>query len=67
MRSRLTARIRDVHRKTAALPSHCNNFRPSFAPRHTGAPRKIAMEFVALVMLGSVVLFLLQQFEGSRF
>jgi hypothetical protein len=67
MRSGLIARIRDVHRKTAALPPHCNNCCPSFAPRHTGAPRRIAMEFIALVMLGSIVLFLLQQFEGSRF
>jgi hypothetical protein len=61
MRSRLVARIRDVHRKTTALPSHCNNSCPSFAPRQTGAPRRIAMDIVALVMLGSIVLFLLQQ------
>jgi F0F1-type ATP synthase assembly protein I len=67
MRSRLIARIRDVHRKAAALPPHCNNSCPSFAPRQTGAPRRIAMEFVALVMLGSIALFLLQQFEGFRF
>jgi hypothetical protein len=61
MRSRLIARIRDVYRKATALPSHCNNSCPSFAPRHTGALGSIDMEIVALVMLGSVVLFLLQQ------
>jgi hypothetical protein len=61
MRSRLIARICDVHPGTAALSSHCNNSCPSFAPRHTGARRRIAMEIVALVMLGSIALFLLQQ------
>jgi hypothetical protein len=37
---------------------------PSFAARHPGASRRIAMDIVALVMLGSVALWFTQQFDG---
>jgi hypothetical protein len=37
---------------------------PSFASRRSGASRRIVMDIIAIVMLGSVALWLAQQFEG---
>jgi F0F1-type ATP synthase assembly protein I len=47
------------------LTLHCNNSRPSCASRRSGAPRKINMDIVAFVMLGSVALWLLQHLDTS--
>jgi hypothetical protein len=45
------------------MPSHCNTPHPISAPRQTGARRRWIMEIVGIVMLGSVALWLSQQFE----
>jgi hypothetical protein len=51
------------HRTAALLPLACNIAPPVFAPRQLGACRRMIMEFVAIVMLGSVALWFSQQFE----
>jgi hypothetical protein len=57
-------RSESIHRAVGALQPGCNKPCPSFAPRHPGASRRIVMDIVALVMLGSVALWLAQQFDG---
>jgi hypothetical protein len=53
-----TARPRGCSR-TATFPAHPSR-------RAIQARRRITMKFVALVMLGSIALYLLQQFEDFR-
>jgi hypothetical protein len=47
------------------LTLHCNISRPSCASRRSGAARKINMNVVAIVMLGSVALWLLLHLDNS--
>jgi hypothetical protein len=54
-----------IHTDESGLSLHCNILRPSSASRRSGAARKINMDIVAVVMLGSVALWLLQHFDGS--
>jgi hypothetical protein len=42
--------------------THC----PSFPPRQPGASRRIVMDIVAIVMLGAVALWFVQQFDELR-
>jgi F0F1-type ATP synthase assembly protein I len=44
---------------------HCNISRPSCTSRRSGAARKINMNIVAFVMLGSIALWLLQHLDNS--
>jgi hypothetical protein len=44
---------------------HCNISRPSCASCLFGTARKIKMDIVAIVMLGSVALWLFQQLDSS--
>jgi hypothetical protein len=54
-----------IHHVESGLSLHCNILCPSFASRQTGAARKINMDIIAVVMLGSVALWLLQHLDGS--
>jgi hypothetical protein len=54
-----------IHPAESTLSLHCNIPRPSSASRRSGAAGKINMDIVAVVMLGSVALWLLQHFDGS--
>jgi hypothetical protein len=47
---------RNLQPPCSIQPSGC-------ASRHTGAARRLTMEIVGLVMLGSIVLYLLQQVD----
>jgi F0F1-type ATP synthase assembly protein I len=54
-----------IHPDESDLTLHCNIQRPSCASRRSGAARKINMDIVAFVMLGSVALWLLQHLYNS--
>jgi hypothetical protein len=60
---RPVARIPTLHRNAALLPLLCNIAWPSFA-RAFGAQQGGSMDIVALVMLGSIALWLSQQFDS---
>jgi hypothetical protein len=49
------------------LKSLCNIEPASFAARRWGALRRIDMEIVGVLMLGSVALWMIQQFERHDF
>jgi hypothetical protein len=51
------------HRRAGSLTLRCNIRASSFTPRRSGAPWRIAMDIVGVVMLGSVALWMFQQFE----
>jgi hypothetical protein len=52
-----------VHRTACNLQPPCSIPPSGCTPRHTGAARRLAMEIVGLVMLGSIVLYLLLQVD----
>jgi hypothetical protein len=54
---------RESHRNAAFLPPPCNISWSTSAPRPVGACRRESMEIVGIVMLGSVALWLSQQFD----
>jgi hypothetical protein len=64
LKSAARRRSGSIHRAVGVLQPDRNKPSPSFASRRSGASRRIVMDIVAIVMLGSVALWLAQQFEG---
>jgi hypothetical protein len=54
-----------IHVNEYEMTLHCNISRPSCASCLFGTARKIKMDIVAIVMLGSVALWLFQQLDSS--
>jgi hypothetical protein len=52
-----------IHHAVRNLQPRCSISTPGCASRHPGAARRLTMEIVGLVMLGSIVLYLLLQVD----